>query len=184
MSEAEASKGFLVADNNRLQKILGRLSHRVYGAFEKVPTIVGIRRRGVPLAERLAGHLEENHGWRPRVGEVTLKRYEDDLTLLHQKPKLAEDSLTVTVDGADVLLVDDVLYTGRTLLRAAEFLLEAGADCVHSVVLCSRDQPEVPVVANFVGLRLDVGSANVIEVELPPYEERAAIVLMHRDEVE
>mgnify|MGYP006296414219 CR=1 FL=1 len=184
MSTSQESEGFLVADENRIQKVLRRLSHRVYGAFDEAPVIIGIRRRGVPLAERLAAHLRENHRWTPTVGEVTLKRYTDDLTLLHDRPKLTEDSLTACVDGAGVLLVDDVLYTGRTLLRAAEFLLAAGADCAHSAVLCSRDQPEVPVAANFVGLRLDVGTANVVEVNLPPYEDRSAIILRHRDEVE
>lgn len=184
MTHTHAAGEFLVADKHRIAHRVRWLSNRIYTRFEEAPTVVGIRRRGVPLVRRIVAHLNRDHDWNPAVGEITLKRYSDDLTLLHNRPKLAEDSLTVDVEGEDVLLVDDVLYTGRTLLRATEFLLDAGAERVSGGVLCARDYPEVPVEASFVGLRLDVGPENVIKVQVPPYEDRSAIVLMHRDDVE
>jgi pyrimidine operon attenuation protein/uracil phosphoribosyltransferase len=180
MDERYSEEGFLVADKDRFERTVHRLADRVYARLDDPPVIIGIRRRGVPLAEAMAVYLEKRHDWPLTVGEITLKRYRDDLTILHQRPKLAEDSLTVDVEEASVLLVDDVLYTGRTLLRAAEFLLEAGAGEVNAAVLSARDRPEVPVAATFIGLRLDVGPGNAIEVEIPPYEDRSGIRLMHQ----
>lgn len=173
---------FLVADEERVEETVQRLAHRVFAGIDAVPVVIGIRRRGVPLARRLAERLTVHYGWESSLGEVKLKRYADDLTLLHRQPKLAEESLSVDVDGAEVVLVDDVLYTGRTLLRAAQFLLEAGAEHVYSTVLCARDEPEVPVTANFTGMRLDVGSENLIELHIPPYEEDTAVILQRRED--
>lgn len=78
------------------------------------------------------------------------------------------------------MLVDDVLYTGRTLLSAATRLLEAGAGQIRAAVLCSRDRNDVPVSADPVGMQLDVGPSFLIEVQVPPYEEDLAVVIRRR----
>lgn len=116
------------------------------------------------------------------VSEITLKRYAEDLTVLHERPELGGRP-ELDVEGRRVVLVDDVLYSGRTLFRAVELLVDAGAAEVHAAVLCSRGPNEVPVHADFVGLQLDVGGENAIEVHVPPYEERLRIVLRHRKDV-
>lgn len=173
---------FVAADEERLDETLHRLARQIAADLDGRPVVVGIRRRGVPLAHRLVEQIDAQCEWNCAVGEISLKRYADDLTVLHPQPKLAEESLSIDVDGAVVLLVDDVLYTGRTLLRAAEFILEAGAARVHCAVLCVRNQPEVPVAADFTGMRLDVGSDSVIELHIPPYEDDLAVMLLPREE--
>lgn len=134
----------------------------------------------MPLADRLADRL----GSTPvgaGVQEVALKRYADDLTLLHERPELEEEP-ELEVDGRSVVVVDDVLYTGRTLFRASQIAVAAGAERVRTAVLCSRGPNEVPVAAAVTGLRLDVGAEGVVEVHVPPYEDDTGVHLVRRPE--
>ena len=166
---------FRVADHVLVDETLARLARQVHAALGPRLRIMGIRRRGVPLARRLAKHLETITGAAHPVDEVTLKRYSDDLDLLHEQPRLTDEEDGPGVEGAHVLLVDDVLYSGRTLLRAVEYVVAGGAAQVHAVVLCSRGPNEVPVEAAFVGMQLDVAEDAVVEVRVPPYEEETAV---------
>lgn len=177
-------KGFLIADAERVSVVLDDLARRLHARLGDDFALVGIRRRGVPLAEALQERLERLRGADVDLGEIELKRYADDLALLHDKPKLGGQEIPFELEGATVVLVDDVEYTGRTLLTAANVLLAAGAAEVHGAMLASRGETEVPAYAAFTGLRLDVGDANVIEVHAPPYEDDLAICILHREEVE
>lgn len=179
--------GFVIAGPEEVEAVLRRMAASVRALVGEADDagplcLVGIRRRGVPLAERLSRALAERTGRPVEVGELALKRYADDLTVLHETPRL-EASLDLEVDGRTVLAVDDVLYSGRTLFRAVQLLVEEGASRVHTAVLCSRGGNEVPVHADVTGRRLDVGERNVIEVHAPPYEERLGVVLRHREDV-
>jgi pyrimidine operon attenuation protein/uracil phosphoribosyltransferase len=176
----EASHSFLIADRARFEALLNGLARRLYAELGGDVVLVGIRRRGAPLAVSLAGRLVRLAGQPIEVGELELKRYADDLTVLHERPALGAVSLPDAVRGGTVVLVDDVLYTGRSMLRAVEQVVEAGAARVCAAVLCTRDAPAVPVAATFAGLRLDVGAGGIIEVHVPPYEEVPGIVLRPR----
>lgn len=177
-------KGFLIADRERVEAILDELARQLHARLGHDFALVGIRRRGVPLAEALRDRLEELRGADVFFGEIELKRYAEDLTLLHEKPKLGGKEIPFEIEGATVVLMDDVEYTGRTLLTAANVLLAAGAAEVHGAMLASRGDNEVPAYAAFTGLRLDVGDANVIEVHVPPYEDDLAIWILHREDVD
>lgn len=166
---------FRVADANRVRRLLDGMARRVGARSDGRLELLGVRRRGVPLAERLADRLEEQ-GVGAGLQEVVLKRYADDLTLLHEQPELKKDP-DLEVEGRDVLVVDDVLYTGRTLFLAAQIASAAGASRVRAAVLCTRGENEVPVEAGFTALRLDVGPENVVEVHVPPYEDELGIAL-------
>lgn len=144
--------------------------------------LLGIRRRGVPLAERLAQRLKQDHGRNVPVGEVTVKRYADDLSLLHRHPQLTDEGLP-DWDGAFVL-VDDVLFTGRSLLRVLEWLKRIDPQQVCAAVLCARDAQEVPIRADFVGMQFDIGPGGVIDVHIPPYEQELAVWLSIRSQDE
>lgn len=169
------SERFRVADADRVRRLLDGMARRVAARTGDRLELVGVRRRGVPLSERLAARLEER-GVDAGLQEVVLKRYADDLTLLHEQPELKEDP-DLEVEGRDVLVVDDVLYTGRTLFLAAQIASAAGARRVRAAVLCTRGGNEVPVDAAFAALRLDVGPANVVEVHVPPYEDELGVEL-------
>ena len=172
--------GFRVADAGTLDRVLDRMAAYVDGTVEGGLALIGIRRRGVPLAETLAERVKRSGRTRVLGGEIELKRYADDLTLLHEDPLLLDVELPERLERLTVVLVDDVLYSGRTLLRAARSLVEAGAGIVRCAVLCSRGANEVPIAADFVGLQLDVGPDVIVEVRVPPYEEELAVVLRRR----
>lgn len=167
---------FRVADAARVRALIDDLAARALAALPDRFTVVGVRRRGVPLAEALVERWESRSGGDFALGEIALKRYADDLSILHERPKLLDKSLP-DVEGATVLLVDDVLYSGRTLFHAVELLVSAGAERVACAVLCSRGPNDVPVHADLVALQLDVGPGNLIEVHAPPYDDEWGVVL-------
>jgi pyrimidine operon attenuation protein/uracil phosphoribosyltransferase len=177
-----SSEGFLIADQARIEQVLDRMAADVLAALGDVPLVMGILRRGVPLAGVLARRLEARAGKPAHVVEVRLKRYADDLSLLHRQPELEPVTPGLDVRGARVLLVDDVLYTGWTLLRAAGWLAGLGAARVHAAVLCarSRDEREAPVQADFVGLHFDVRPSDILKVHVPPYEPDWSVMLAQR----
>ncbi len=172
-------ESFRVADENRFARLLDDMARRIAARAGEDLQLLGVRRRGVPLAERLADRLVEREGWQAPVQEVALKRYADDLTLLHDRPELREEP-DLDVEGKSVVVVDDVLYSGRTLFRAAQLAVAGGAERVRAAVLCSRGANDVPVTAAFTGLQLDVGETGVVEVHVPPYEETPGIHLVRR----
>lgn len=178
---AESPSSMLrIADADRVEGVLDRLAARIDANLDGPLAIVGIRRRGAPLAALLAARLEARSGSDISAGELELKRYGDDLTIIHETPALLGEELPRNLEDRTVVLVDDVLYTGHTLLRAAGRLAEAGATRVRAAVLCSRDANDVPVFADWVGMQLDVGPAFVIEVGVPPYEDELGVVIRRR----
>lgn len=173
---------FRLARAEDVERSLDALARRLAAELGRDLVLVGVRRRGVPLARALSQRLATPRRAAPRVQEIGLQRYDDELGVLHEEPALAPDTKPLQVKGASVVLVDDVLYSGRTLLRAVSHLLEHGAARVHSAVLCVRGGQTVPVRADFAGLHLDVGTSGVIEVRTPPYEPELAVVLRRRPE--
>jgi pyrimidine operon attenuation protein/uracil phosphoribosyltransferase len=144
--------------------------------------IVGIVRRGVPLAEMLAKRLAPLLGLRkvPRL-DLTVKRYADDLTLLHPETQLVEEhGAAWHLYGKTVLLVDDILYQGHSLQCALNFLVRKGAACVRTAVLVDRCMAVLPVRADITGMRLAVAPADIVECHVPPYEPHFQIMLVHR----
>jgi pyrimidine operon attenuation protein / uracil phosphoribosyltransferase len=178
-----AHSGFLVADEARIERVLDDLARRIHAVHGPELRVVGIRRRGVPVAEVLARRLGSLGGRQVPLGTIELERYADDLTLLHDEPQVGAIDLPFEPGGATVLIVDDVLYSGRTFLEAVAHLVRAGAMKVELAALCARGASEVPVRADFVGLRLDVGESDVIEVRAPPYEATWEVRLFHREDL-
>lgn len=175
----EGSDDFLVADRLRVDATLDAMAARLHARLGSEVALVGIRRRGVPLAEELGRRMTRVSGSSPEFGEIELSRYADDLSLLHDRPLAGQVELR-GIENGTVVLVDDVLYTGRTLIRAIEVLLGHGARRVAIAVLCSRGSTEVPIDAEFVGMRFDLGDRDLIEVHIPPYEPELRVVLRHR----
>lgn len=140
--------------------------------------VVGILRRGLPLAESIHRRLVAGHGLElaPPLA-LRVKRYADDLALLHPQTELAEDppGSWPALDGRDVLVVDDVLYRGFSLLRVADHLVRGGARAVSAAVLVDRCVCALPVFADVVGLRLQVAQGDIVECRVPPYEPELAI---------
>jgi pyrimidine operon attenuation protein / uracil phosphoribosyltransferase len=143
--------------------------------------VIGILRRGAPLADRLTDRLVQRHGLpRPLRLDLAVKRYADDLTLLHPQTRLDESAQIAALDLADqtLLVVDDVLYSGHSMLKVVAYLAQKGPAEIRVATLVDRCVAQLPVHADVVGTRLQVAPGAIVECHVPPYEPEFAIELV------
>lgn len=166
---------FLLYAPEQMQAIVDAMAGQaasLIAGVEKV-AVVGILRRGAPLADRLSEALVRRFKVdAPLRLDLKIKRYADDLTLLHPYTQLTEQPEQVALDltGYHLLVVDDVLYTGHSMLRAVEWLAKRNPAAVHGVVLVDRHVVQLPLKADVVGVHLQVAPPDVVECHVPPYE--------------
>lgn len=135
--------------------------------------VIGILRRGAPLADRLTERLVQRHGVAPPLRlDLSVKRYADDLTLLYPETRLDESAQLAELDLTDhhLLVVDDVLYTGHSLLKVVAYLARKHPAQIRVATLVDRCVASLPVHADVVGARLQVAPGAIIECQVPPYE--------------
>lgn len=148
--------------------------------------IVGLLRRGAPLAEMLRDRLARDYGLSGLpLYKLHVKRYADDLTLLHPETELTESAEQTALDltNATVIVVDDVLYRGHSLLKAVEYLAGKNPLEIRTVVLVDRGVTLLPIRADITGMRLDVAPRDIIECNVPPYEPEFRIDLLRPGKV-
>jgi pyrimidine operon attenuation protein/uracil phosphoribosyltransferase len=168
---------------SEIDRTLVRLSNEILERNNGLAgvVLVGIRRRGVPLAERLAKKMMEIEKTAPPVETLDITFYRDDLSTVAQKPVVHEVSSAFTVEGKTVILVDDVLYTGRTTRAALDALLAHGRpQRVDLCVLIDRGHRELPIQANHVGRVIQTSDTEVIEVRLREVDNQDRVVLCER----
>lgn len=140
--------------------------------------LVGIRRRGVPLAERLREKIATQTGISLECGSLDIAFYRDDFSLAARQPVVRGSHLPFEIDRRRVLLVDDVLFTGRTVRAALESVLDYGRPRqVELVVLIDRGHRELPIQADYVGRYFETAGNEVVEVRLPPIDDEQAVYL-------
>ena len=158
------SKGIARALERMTAEILERVSD------EKLLFLVGIQTRGVPLATRLAGLIAKSSGHLPPVGALDITLYRDDVgpwRPAHQQPVLRATHLPMSVDGRIVCLVDDVLYTGRTIRAALDTLMDYGRPrAIRLAVLVDRGHRELPIAADFVGRTVPTAASEDVQVRV------------------
>jgi len=151
-----------------LERIAAEMLERV--GDEKLLYLVGIQTRGVPLATRLAALVAKSSGHQPPVGALDITLYRDDVgpwRPAHQQPVLRATHLPATVDGRIVCLVDDVLYTGRTIRAALDTLMDYGRPrAIRLAVLIDRGHRELPIAADFVGRAVPTAGTEDVQVRL------------------
>jgi pyrimidine operon attenuation protein/uracil phosphoribosyltransferase len=151
-----------------LERIAAELVDRV--GDEKLLYLVGVQTRGVPLATRLAKLIATTTGHQPPVGALDITLYRDDVgpwRQAHQQPVLRDTDLPVSVDGKVICLVDDVLYTGRTVRAALDTLMDYGRPrAIRLAVLVDRGHRELPIAADFVGRSVQTSEAEDVQVRL------------------
>ena len=143
--------------------------------------LVGIRRRGVPLAWRLGKMIEKVEKKPVPVGTLDITFYRDDLSTLGPKPLVQPSEIGFSIEGKDIVLVDDVLYTGRTTRAALDALFSHGRPRrVQLLALIDRGHRELPVEATFVGRHVQTTDNEVIEVKLTEIDDAEKVLLMEK----
>ena len=170
---------------SEIERTLVRLAHEIVEKNNGVENLalVGIKRRGVPLAQRLGALIGKIERKKIPVGSLDITFYRDDLSVVAAKPVVQKADIGVDVGDKDVILVDDVLYTGRTTRAAMDALFDHGRPRrVQLCVLIDRGHRELPIEAVFVGRRIQTTQEQVVEVKLAETDSSERVIIVERAE--
>jgi pyrimidine operon attenuation protein / uracil phosphoribosyltransferase len=168
---------------SEVERTLIRLAHEILEKNNGVEdlALVGIRRRGVPLAERLAKIIQRIEKKPVLLGTLDITLYRDDLSTLASKPVVQKHEMEIPITGKSVVLVDDVLYTGRTTRAAMDALFRAGRPKrLQLCVLIDRGHRELPIEAAFIGRTVQTTENQIIEVKLREVDDAERVLLMEK----
>lgn len=174
-----------IMDATRMKRALSRLSSEIVEANQGANDLylVGIRRRGVPLADRIADKIESLEGHRPSSGILDITLYRDDLSTVGANPIVNRTELEEDIENKIVVLVDDVLYTGRTIRAALDQLMDFGRPRkVQLAVLIDRgrEHRELPIQADFIGKVVPTKQTEIIKVMLKEFDDVEAVGIFER----
>jgi pyrimidine operon attenuation protein / uracil phosphoribosyltransferase len=187
---ADVPPGFVFArelmDGQRLARTLSRMAHEIVEHDPEVGrlVLVGVRTRGVPMARRLARLIKETAGAEPPVGALDITLYRDDLTAVAAQPVIQGTDVPCSIENRRVVLVDDVLFTGRTVRAALDELVDFGrAARIELAVLVDRGHRELPIRADYVGQEVSTSRAQIVQVMLSEDDGRDCVILLDRQKV-
>ena len=187
MSAAGISSDKVLLDADALSRTLSRIAHEIIEANPELDDValVGIHTRGVPLAQRLRRLIEERAGEAPDLGTVDITFYRDDVAVrggeapIHAQPVVRSTALDFPLEGKTVVLVDDVLYTGRTIRAAIEALFDYGRpERIQLAVLVDRGHRELPIRPDYIGKNLRTSRDERIQVQLVEVDEVDRVLLV------
>lgn len=187
MSEAEVKhslrvKGRLLSASE-IERTLVRLAHEIVEKSNGCEgmVLVGIKRRGVPLAQRLASLISSIEKCPVGTGTLDIQFYRDDLSTADVRPVVTPGAIGCEITGKDVVLCDDVLYTGRTIRAALDALFDHGRPRrVQLAVLVDRGHRELPIQATYVGRHVPTSSREIIEVKFQEVDQDEQVLLVER----
>jgi pyrimidine operon attenuation protein/uracil phosphoribosyltransferase len=191
VSAAGVSAEKVLLDADALSRTLSRIAHEIIESNPDLDDValVGIHTRGVPLAQRLRRLIEERANEAPHLGAVDITFYRDDVSVrggeaqLHAQPVVRSTALDFALEGKTVILVDDVLYTGRTIRAAIEALFDYGRPArVQLAVLADRGHRELPIRPDYVGKNLPTARGERIQVQLVEVDEVDRVLLVPNPE--
>lgn len=159
----------VILDDKSIKRTLTRIAHEIIEKNKgtKDLVLVGIKRRGYPLAERIGALIEEIEGKSVLVGSVDITWYRDDLTVLDDQPIIKSNDLGIDVKDKKVILVDDVIYTGRTVRAAIDAVIGCGRpQLIQLAVLIDRGHRELPIRPDYAGKNIPTSKNEIISVEL------------------
>ena len=167
---------------SEIERTLVRLAHEILEKTADLDKLafIGIRRRGVPMAQRLA-KIESLENRVVPSGVLDINLYRDDLSTVGDRPVVSDTHIDFPITGKDVILMDDVLYTGRTIRAALDALFELGRPArVQLLVLIDRGWRELPIEARYVGRKFQTSANEIIEVKLQEVDGQEKVLLVER----
>ena len=169
-----------IMDADAVNRATVRIAHEILERNSGAQDIllVGIRRRGVPMAKAIARCIRKIEDADVPCGELDVTFYRDDLTLVSEEPTVRHPSLPFDITGKRVILVDDVMYTGRTMRAAIEALFSLGRPAqVQAAVLVDRGHRELPIRPDYVGKNIPTSRSEMASVRMPPFEDSVSVDL-------
>lgn len=173
-----------IMDAEAIRRSLIRIAHEIVEKNKGLDDVVliGVQRRGVPMAQRLAKFLAEIENREVPVGELDITLYRDDLTLKADQPIVGKTSIPVDIARKKVILVDDVLYTGRTVRAALDALMDLGRPkSIEVAVMIDRGHRELPIRADYVGRNVPTSSKEVVHVKLIEVDGAEQVVISEHE---
>lgn len=172
----------VIMDELQMERTVTRLAHEILEGNPDAESLVlaGILRRGLTIARRVAGQIHEISGRRVPVGRIDISFYRDDLQKKSEQPRLNHTDMPCPIADRDVVLVDDVLYTGRTARAAMEALIALGRPrSIRLAILIDRGHRELPIKADYVGKNIPTGEGEMVQVQVAEYDGADGVIL-HR----
>jgi len=172
-----------IMDEKAINRALIRISHEIIEKNKGVSdlALIGIRRRGVPLARRLANYIYSIEGAKIPVGVLDITLYRDDLSSLAPSPLVHKTEIPFNITDMKLVLVDDVIYTGRTVRAALDALADLGrARLIQLAVLIDRGHRELPIRPDFVGKNVPTSKDEIIEVRLTEVDGENSVLILKR----
>ena len=169
-------------DSCAVNRALARISHEIIerNCDSGDICLVGIMRRGAPLADILAAKIK-SLGIETEIGYLDITLYRDDLTESVDRPKLKDTKIEFSVTGKTVIMVDDVLFTGRTARAAMDAIMSLGRPAkIQFAALIDRGHRELPIVADYIGKNVPTSSNEVIVVNIPPFEKDVSVSIWQK----
>ena len=170
----------VIMDEMGMKRALTRIAHEIIERNKGVENVavVGIRRRGGPLAQRLAARIEEIEGVSVPVGILDITLYRDDLTTLASQPLVHRTEVNFDINDLTIVLVDDVLFTGRTVRAAMDALIDLGRPkAIQLAVLVDRGHRELPIKADFIGKNVPTSRQEIISVQVKEIDNKDGVVI-------
>lgn len=168
---------------SEIDRTLVRLAHEILEKTADLDQLafIGIKRRGVPMAERLAAKIESLEKRRIPTGNLDINLYRDDLTTVSDLPFVRANQIGFPVTGKDIVLMDDVLYTGRTIRAALDALFDHGRPArVQLLVLIDRGHRELPIEARYIGRMVQTSANEIIEVKFHEIDSAEKVMLVEK----
>ncbi|HMD48697.1 MAG TPA: bifunctional pyr operon transcriptional regulator/uracil phosphoribosyltransferase PyrR [Bryobacteraceae bacterium] len=168
---------------SEIDRTLVRLAHEILEKTQDLHRLafIGIRRRGVPMAQRLAEKIKALEALAIPVGFLDINLYRDDLSTVSEKPVHSATEINFPITGKDIILMDDVLYTGRTIRAALDALFDKGRPGrVQLLVLIDRGWRELPIEARYVGRMVQTSANEIIEVKFQEVDQMEKVLLVEK----